>query len=291
MQNDKTCTKCGYAFHKNQSCLAEGKKCKQCGKRNHFASVCRSKKPSKRNATQTKTRKVDSLECEENYFLHAVSPTHTQTSGVWKAEIEIEGKPVLCNLDTGGNCSVISLKQLKAVTSSQPEASNTLLNTFFGQKKKGIGRVTLQATSEHGSAQAHFFVVQERVPTTLSGELSQKLGLIRLVATLTTAENQLYEVARPFADTFKCLGELRGVVYHMNLHKGFQGVVKPARSVALALREKVKAELDRMEANGVLAPVTEPTEWASQMVVVLKKDKIRICLDPVDLNKALKREH
>lgn len=46
-----------------------------------------------------------------------------------------------------------------------------------------------------------------------------------------------------------------------------------------------------MEANGVLAPVTEPTEWASQMVVVVKKGKIRICLDPVDLNKALKREH
>ncbi|KAL1429471.1 hypothetical protein MTO96_016103 [Rhipicephalus appendiculatus] len=77
----------------------------------------------------------------------------------------------------------------------------------------------------------------------------------------------------------------------MNLHKGFQGVVKPARSVALAPREKAKAELDRMEENGVLAPVTEPTEWASQMVVVVKKDKIRITLDPVDLNKALKREH
>ncbi|KAL1416546.1 hypothetical protein MTO96_027848 [Rhipicephalus appendiculatus] len=125
VQNDKTCTKCGYAFHKNQSCPAEGKKCKQCGKRNHFASVCRSKKPSKRNATQVKTRKVDSLECEENYFLHAASPTHTQTSGVWKVEFEIEGKPVLINLDTGANCSVISLKQLKAITSMQPEATNT----------------------------------------------------------------------------------------------------------------------------------------------------------------------
>ncbi|KAL3217245.1 hypothetical protein MRX96_006143 [Rhipicephalus microplus] len=121
-----------------------------------------------------------------------------------------------------------------------------------------------------------------RVPTTLSGELPHKLGLIQLVATLTTTENQLHEMAKPFADTFKGLGELRGVVCHMNLHKGFQGVVEPARSVALALCEKVKAELDRMEVNGVLAPVIEPTEWASQMAVVVKKDKIRIRLDPVE---------
>lgn len=35
---------------------------------------------------------------------------------------------------------------------------------------------------------------------------------------------------------------------------------RPPAAFALALREKVKAELDGMEANRVLAPVTEPTE-------------------------------
>ena len=34
---------------------------------------------------------------------------------------------------------------------------------------------------------------------------------------------------------------------------------------------------------------TEPTEWISSMVVVAKPGKIRICLDPKDLNKAVKR--
>ena len=37
--------------------------------------------------------------------------------------------------------------------------------------------------------------------------------------------------------------------------------------------------------------VEEPTEWVSSMVVALKKDKVRICIDPKDLNKAIKREH
>lgn len=289
VQKDKGCSKCGYKFHKSQVCPAEGKKCKQCGKLNHFATVCRSKKQSKKSPVQMKPRKVDSIECGEDYFLHTVSSGHTQRGGVWKAEIEIEGKPVVCNLDTGANCSVISLRQLKTITSKQPEKSDVLLNTFFGQRKKAAGKVTLQVSCRHGTTQAQFFVVKEPVQATLSGELSQTLGLIKLVGAVT--ESQLYEAARPFEDTFKGLGELRGVVYHMRVHQGSQGIVKPARSIALALRDKVKTELDRMEANGVITPVTEPTEWASQMVVVVKKEKIRICLDPVDLNKALKREH
>lgn len=65
-----------------------------------------------------------------------------------------------------------------------------------------------------------------------------------VVAMLTTTENELYEVSKPYVDTFTGLGELRGVIYHVNLHKGFQGVVKPARSVALALCEKAKVVLD-----------------------------------------------
>ena len=38
--------------------------------------------------------------------------------------------------------------------------------------------------------------------------------------------------------------------------------------------------------------MSEPTEWVSQMVAARKKDgSIRICIDPRDLNKALRRPH
>ncbi|KAH8028936.1 hypothetical protein HPB51_020724 [Rhipicephalus microplus] len=107
----------------------------------------------------------DSLECEENYFLRAVSQTYMQTSIVWKSEIKTEGKPVLCNFDTEANCSVISLKLLKAVTSTQLEASNSLLNTFFRHKKKAMGRVTLQATSKaRHTEDTNFYGCHSRFP-------------------------------------------------------------------------------------------------------------------------------
>ena len=45
--------------------------------------------------------------------------------------------------------------------------------------------------------------------------------------------------------------------------------------------------------QGVILPVDEPTDWVNSMVVVEKKnsDQLRICIDPRDLNKAIKREH
>ena len=59
--------------------------------------------------------------------------------------------------------------------------------------------------------------------------------------------------------------------------------------VPVALRDQLQETLDDLVKQEVLAPVTKPT---NSMVVVPKKDgKMRICLDPRDLNKAVQREH
>ena len=47
-----------------------------------------------------------------------------------------------------------------------------------------------------------------------------------------------------------------------------------------------------MEKKEVIKKIDEPTEWVSLLVIVQKKTgALRICLDPRDLNKAIKREH
>ena len=54
----------------------------------------------------------------------------------------------------------------------------------------------------------------------------------------------------------------------------------------------MKIELDRMESLNVIEKVTHPTDWASKIVVVEKSNgKLRLCLDPRNLNKAIKQEH
>ena len=55
---------------------------------------------------------------------------------------------------------------------------------------------------------------------------------------------------------------------------------------------EVKAELDRMEEAGLRKRITQPTEWIRAMHIVDKPDgKLRIYLDPRDLDKAILREH
>ena len=74
----------------------------------------------------------------------------------------------------------------------------------------------------------------------------------------------------------------------MQLKPEVRPVVNAARKVPpVAIREKVKEELDRMENLNVISKVDEPTKWVNSMVVVPKPNgAVRVCLDPRDRNKA-----
>ena len=86
------------------------------------------------------------------------------------------------------------------------------------------------------------------------------------------------------------LGDLG--VASLRVNESVPPKVLPCRKVPLAIENDVKQELDRLVSKGVLEPVTEPTEWVSQMAIVHKNNgKLRICIDPQPLNSALQREH
>ena len=67
-------------------------------------------------------------------------------------------------------------------------------------------------------------------------------------------------------------------------------VIHAPRRVPFELR--LKAERDKDESLGVIVNVDEPTERANSITIVEKrKGSLRICLDPHNLNEAIKREH
>ncbi|KAK3777979.1 hypothetical protein RRG08_038775 [Elysia crispata] len=66
----------------------------------------------------------------------------------------------------------------------------------------------------------------------------------------------------------------------------------PCRSVPLALKTKVKMELDSLCERGIMERVNKPIAWVNQMAVVEKKNgAVIICIEPQTLNKALKQKH
>ena len=68
--------------------------------------------------------------------------------------------------------------------------------------------------------------------------------------------------------------------------------VKAPRSVPFAYRDKLKEELNLLQEQGIISPMTEVTEWCAPIVVAPKKgtDRIRMCVDLSRLNRYVKRE-
>ena len=80
--------------------------------------------------------------------------------------------------------------------------------------------------------------------------------------------------------------------YHIRLDPAIDPVQHAPRRAPVPLRDNLKHTLDDLVRTDIIAPVTKLTPWINSMVVVPKKNgTLRICLDPKDLNKAIRREH
>ena len=69
----------------------------------------------------------------------------------------------------------------------------------------------------------------------------------------------------------------------------------PCRPIPICLKDAFQKEINQMLQTSVILPVTEATPWLNSFVLVEKRDdhrqvKLRICLDPTNLNKAVMRE-
>ena len=98
-----------------------------------------------------------------------------------------------------------------------------------------------------------------------------------------------------YADVFEGVGHFPGEPYHIQIDSKVPPKQTPVRPVAVHLKEAFKQELDKMLQAGYIKPVHEATPWINSFVIVEGKDKlgklkIRICLDPTNLNVAVIRE-
>jgi len=83
---------------------------------------------------------------------------------------------------------------------------------------------------------------------------------------------------------------MEGEMFHISLvEDAIPFCVKTSRSIPLAYRDKLKAELDLLQEQGIIAPVMEVTEWCVPIVVAPKKGsnkvRIRMCVDLSRLNR------
>ena len=182
--------------------------------------------------------------------------------------------------------------------------SHKFIKTYTNERYKILGSTELP-TWRHGKRNVlQFNITEDDLAPLLSYSTCIGLGLVTINDCDSPSNSSgglkdtpgvhvttgMADLLEGYKDVFEGLGDLPGE-YHIVTDDSVPPVVHPPRRVPVALRNQIKEKLDELVASGILAPVTEPSEWASSMLVIVKPNKLRICLDPRDMNKAIRREH
>ena len=126
-------------------------------------------------------------------------------------------------------------------------------------------------------------LVQQKKPTTEGRNVNQDLQHPNSEP-LNTKE----DLIKAYPDRFEGIGRFPGT-YHITLRSDAKPVVHAPRKCPIAMRPLVREKLDEFLEQGIITPVEEPTDWVSSFAYSWKANgKLRVCLDPRDVNKAIK---
>ena len=110
------------------------------------------------------------------------------------------------------------------------------------------------------------------------------------------------DILSHYSSCFEGIGHIPGGLYKFHLKPEHKPARHAPRKVPIQLEDAFKEEIKSLVELGFLEEVKEHTDWVNSHVIVEKdsgnqhspnhtiKRKLRICLDPRDLNEALERE-
>ena len=140
--------------------------------------------------------------------------------------------------------------------------------------------------------------------TDLAPNTAQSTTVISVHSKPTETTPTKESVLKNYSNIYQGLGKFPGEPYKFRLKPDSTPAKHRPRKVPLHLQDAFHEEVKRLDKIDVLEPVNEPTEWINSFVVVEKqvnvntsnahspghsiKKKIRLCIDPKDLNEVLK---
>ncbi|MCG7879449.1 MAG: RNase H-like domain-containing protein, partial [Candidatus Thiodiazotropha endolucinida] len=295
------CGNCGYKHTRSETCKAKGKQCNFCHKWNHFENVCRSKKSVHEVSERNYDSQVQNSDSDDFFVDSVESNKFVNDQAFVEIEVGPSYVPINFKIDTGSQVNILPFQTYKKLKLHHTlQKPSTKLTAYGGNTLNTLGCVTLTCKRTGRQKDLSFYIVETCSSPILGLRSSIDLELIKLVLSCETQASQQLEnkhltkatVLTQYAKAFQGIGLFPGECT-IQLDTSISPVVNPPRRIPVALRDKVKQELDRMLKQNIIAKVTEPTEWVNSMVAVENKNtgKLRICLDPQHLNKAILRPH
>ena len=277
------------------------------------------------DTTEEQTPNEEITSKPEEYSIKIINAIGSASKKEWTMDMTVSNINVEFKLDTGAECNVISKSEVQKIK-PQPiiKKSSVRLRAYNDSIIPTCGK-TILPISRHGRKfNVLFIVVEDELAPILGLNTIEKMDLIRRVdkvkeihqtlqhldtkrevrGLLKDIQNSIKNEGTPYPiitekydpcfqlltseGTFGTLPR----THDIKIKADATPVIVPPRKIAHALKDKVKAKLDKMISEGIIQKVEEPTEWVSGMVVVEKPNgDLRLCIDPRPLNKAIKRQH
>ena len=227
---------------------------------------------------------------------------------------------VVCKIDTGAEVNVISKHVYESIVPSPKQrmlgTPKVKITAYGGHEIENIGTCQLYMHHKGKVKPIVFNVTEVEGPAMLGCETSRDLGLVQFncdvihvqekpppplsaqqggkSAMFLSEEKLLTE----YPDRFEGIGIFEDMKpYHITLDPEAEPIIHPPRQVPVHLKDHYRQEIDNMLELGVISPVDKPTDWVNSIVLSETTNekgeitKLRVCLDPRDLNKCIKREH
>ena len=211
--------------------------------------------------------------------------------------MEIANDLVKMQVDSGASCNVLPRKFLPRDTEIKKTSLKLTTYTKTNLKVLGVAKVSLRNPNNKKKYCAEFAIIEEDYTPLLGSSMAQKMGLITVQQENILQVKESYQelnmerIAATYPDVFQGLGCMEGAL-HLEVDESALPSIMPPRRVPLALKKRLKEELAHLEKASVIKKEEEPTDWVSSLVVTEKPNgKLRVCIDPQHLNKALKRSH
>ncbi|XP_061708115.1 uncharacterized protein LOC133527732 [Cydia pomonella] len=263
LKNDtpKKCKFCGGVHvYQKKVCPAWGQRCDECGGRNHFKNVCK------------KRETVKELHEDSDDSVIIAEVRHNEESGHAEApllfHIGEKKQKIYCTLDTGAAVCVMGAEYYKKLTGQKDLLSLTppvkKLKAFNGSPIINYGNASFIVTRKNKDYKLNFHIVNVNHEPLLSEKACLALGFIQYCDELSTDldRSKAKQIMKQYEDVFEGYGSLPGEV-SLELDESIPARIQPARRVPVALKEKLRTELEQLEADGIIAKETQHTDWVA----------------------------
>ena len=205
--------------------------------------------------------------------------------------------PIDMELDSGSPVSLMPLKTFNQLFKSETmklRRSDLCLSTYTRESLKVRGYLPVNVKYETKSYELQLHIVDGGNATLLGRDWLQRIQLnwqnVHLLRSTKLTSTTLDTLKARYADLYnEQLGTLKDFQAKLHLKENTAPIFMRARPVPYAMRDRIEAELNRLESEGVLSK-TNSSDWATPIVPIVKKNnQIRLCGDyKITVNRALK---